>query len=104
MHTSILKRFASERPPRAHRGAVNHLILPLGGGALLASGLAFGQPCEVAGSRGDSLDVACVLDASAEEGLYRFRADFLGSHDDTRSGSMLPSTAHRFAARKGARP
>ena len=84
MRTSILKRSASERPPSARKRAVHCLILPLGAGALLASGLAFGHPCEVADSRGDSSDIVCVLHASDAARLYRFRADFSGSHDDTR--------------------
>lgn len=84
MHAPVLERPNLEGTRRARWGAVSRRILTLGVGLLFASGLAHAQRCEVVDSRGDSRDVACTLNARETVQYYRFRADFSGSHDDTK--------------------
>lgn len=84
MHAPVLELPTLEPTFRARYCPLRRLIFTLGVGALLASGGVHAQPCEVVDSRGDSRDVVCTLNASEAVRFYRFRADFSGSHDDTR--------------------
>jgi hypothetical protein len=84
MHAPVLELLPLEPARRARCRPLRRLIFTLGIGALLASGGVHAQQCEVVDSRGDSRDVMCMLNASESVRFYRFRADFSGSHDDTR--------------------